>query len=275
MFSVNATFTQTKPSDAVNALAEDFGYRMSNGSYYLLPDHELASQLYNEAIAGKLETLDNAACVQAYSQHYLSNRGNLLLVLNNESYPYTPFMHPVKEVDILQSEQSSCVPESYSWICGISPCSGTCEALLPGILADASHWQPELSLMSLKYPPGVDHCLSQRTDERYKLQFSLHIIIVVICVNIVKVILMIWLAFSMNESPLLTIGDAVASFLTTPDAMTTGRCLLSVTDVEIARNEWSCTGTRSQPVMAKQWKPSTVRWSQAVSWRRWLLSTSL
>jgi hypothetical protein len=272
VFAVNTTFTQAEPSDVANAISKSsrfFGLAAS----YQSTDKELAYQLYKEAVAGKLETLDNAACVQAYSQHYLTKRGNLLFVLTNESYPYTPFMHYVMRVNVLQSEQTSCVPESYKWICGELECSETCEARLPGILACASQWQPQLEL---SYPPHVDHYLSQPTKERCKLQFSLHIIMLVICFNTVKVILMIWLAFGMDESLLLITGDGVASFLIKPDAMTTGRCLLSMTDVQSAAiNAWSSTGTRSSLVVAKQWKPVPVRWSQAVSWARWLLSCSL
>jgi hypothetical protein len=76
----------------------------------------------------------------------------------------------------------------------------------------------------------VHYCLSQPTEESCKLQFSLPIVIVIICFNFFKAVIMLILAFGLREPRVQTIGDAIASFLIQPDHIVNGRCLYSASD---------------------------------------------
>ena len=78
------------------------------------------------------------------------------------------------------------------------------------------------------HPEG---CLSEPVDEHCKLLFNVPIWAVVLICNVAKVICMISTAKQKRSDVLFTMGDAVASFLTTPDPTTANRCLMSKTTV--------------------------------------------
>ena len=49
-------------------------------------------------------------------------------------------------------------------------------------------------------------------------------IVVVVC-NFIKMSCMAWIAWKQDLEPLVTLGDAIASFITTPDKFTAGNCI--------------------------------------------------
>ncbi|KIK55865.1 hypothetical protein GYMLUDRAFT_133530, partial [Collybiopsis luxurians FD-317 M1] len=71
----------------------------------------------------------------------------------------------------------------------------------------------------------VNYCISQPVEPRCQLEFDLPLLAVVIVFNIVKVICMALAAGKINDKPLVTIGDAIASFTDDPDPHTRGMCL--------------------------------------------------
>jgi hypothetical protein len=78
------------------------------------------------------------------------------------------------------------------------------------------------------------------------------------------VILTVW---KLKEPTLVTIGDAVASFLYDPDPTTTGICLSSKSSIQ-ATKKW-----KLQP--AKPWHPKRHFWFRAASIKRWLICNIL
>ncbi|KAJ0269270.1 hypothetical protein COL940_012603 [Colletotrichum noveboracense] len=73
-------------------------------------------------------------------------------------------------------------------------------------------------------------CYNNETDEHSKLFFSRSICWVVTTLNLVKAILMVLVAYDgigNVEQPILTVGDAVASYLQDPDDHTQRMCLKS------------------------------------------------
>lgn len=86
----------------------------------------------------------------------------------------------------------------------------------------------------------VSHCLSKDAKQRCQVLFSLPIALVVLACNSIKVVCMFLAAKSVHRRDvLLTVGDAVASFLTRPDLTTRGRCLLSRSDIEHETEIWT------------------------------------
>ena len=72
----------------------------------------------------------------------------------------------------------------------------------------------------------VDHCLSQPVGEEHcKVQFSVNIMIVVCLCNLGKMLVMGYVAWRRPPEPLVTLGDALQSFLDDPDQTTIGNCL--------------------------------------------------
>lgn len=122
----------------------------------------------------------------------------------------------------------------------------------------------------------IDHCLAERTPPHCKLEFSIHILVAVIACNLIKSAAMFWTLFRQRETTFVTFGDALASWLETPDESTANRCLTSKKDIVYPR-KWR----PSRPP-----KPSTPpppvrfslrdehRWHSAISPTRWILSVA-
>ncbi|KAL1968002.1 hypothetical protein VTN77DRAFT_2419 [Rasamsonia byssochlamydoides] len=71
---------------------------------------------------------------------------------------------------------------------------------------------------------SIDGCLSISVEERCQLLYNPPICLVVIGCAIVKVACMYLTARQDREEILVTVGDAIASFLAQPDPTTAGRC---------------------------------------------------
>jgi hypothetical protein len=78
--------------------------------------------------------------------------------------------------------------------------------------------------------------------------------------------LVILTAWKLNEPTLVTIGDAVASFLKDPDPTTEGICLS--TKMDIQKKKWKLQ-------TAKPWAPKKHFWFRAASVKRWLICNIL
>jgi hypothetical protein len=68
-------------------------------------------------------------------------------------------------------------------------------------------------------------------------------------------------AWMSKDFPLVTLGDAIASFLEDPDLTTKDMCLLSKEEIEKA---WS------KPRTPRKWKPIAEKGYYSVPPRRWL-----
>lgn len=180
------------------------------------------------------------------------------------------------------------------------------EPEMRNFLDDASNWQNTSWAASVTYdveficPDGrvtasadsdgiypVKGCLSERVEENCKLVFSLPISMVVIACNIVKVACMFLAAKENRCEVLVTIGDAVASFLNNPDPTTTGRCLMEKRTLGKGENPWK---PRSKGRSAQRMRPGTQSlapetataflsgkksWFRAAGAGQWTLAISL
>ncbi|KAL2837950.1 hypothetical protein BJY01DRAFT_251181 [Aspergillus pseudoustus] len=115
------------------------------------------------------------------------------------------------------------------------------------------------------------HCLVKKIDEHCELYMSLPICLAVIACNIIKLVCMYLVARMPHKEILLTVGDAVASFLDSPDGTTEGKGLMSTeSDPNAAASETSSPliswlGGAPHSRIGSHRK----RLYHAVSWRRW------
>lgn len=124
----------------------------------------------------------------------------------------------------------------------------------------------------------VDHCLSLPTDERCQLFFSPPICVIIIISTIIKLVCMLLTARDGRDEILLTVGDAIASFITNPDPTTEGMGLLSKTMVRKHGSGWHqnyneryhAVGQLPHIEHAPEVLPEKKRWFHAVSIYRWL-----
>jgi len=100
-----------------------------------------------------------------------------------------------------------------------------------------------------------------------KLVFDAQIIIIVIMCNAIKAFCMFLVVLKAKDYPLVTLGDAIASFLEHPDPTTKDMCLVSKREVLAKAFE--------EPRLPKKWKEGNESMAEkqfyAVSARRWAL----
>ena len=249
--AVNNAFTQPGPANLTSL----------DSTMATMTNQSPITSIRDTALAGSLQYLTKTECINDYAQDYLSARSNLLLVLSTSSNnASTATALGAWEISNLYlSVDDGCPRDAYPWICGNS-CGVPCEFRLQAVLDNVNDWQP--------YGMDVDHCLSQTTEERCKLQFSLYLIIVVIIFNLFKATLMCYLAFGLTESPIMTIGDAISSFLTDADKTTKGCCLYSKHEFETSVDSIDAPTSAWLP-RAKQWTTDRKLWYNASSTGRW------
>ncbi len=117
---------------------------------------------------------------------------------------------------------------------------------------------------------SISYCLSKLVPERCELQFSVSILVIVISCNAVKMISMLLCARFIKDEPLITVGDAVASFLDTPDTATEGLCLYSGKDFARRRKNTSISNRAPRP-----WRYTGRRWYETASKTRWGLTLAM
>ncbi|KAI9040140.1 uncharacterized protein KD926_008584 [Aspergillus affinis] len=148
---------------------------------------------------------------------------------------------------------------------------------------------------------GTTHCLIEKAEQRCLLSFSPPIAIAVIICNATKFVCMLLTARAKRQDLMLTVGDALASFLTRPDLTTRGRCFLSVAEMTRGPQAWSLpavtldrwkgytlqqqtpsptshpldnlsmTSTSAVPELHPSLLPHRKGWYQAASWRLWTM----
>ncbi|KAK1641312.1 hypothetical protein BDP81DRAFT_504648 [Colletotrichum phormii] len=172
--------------------------------------------IYAGFLGDNVERMDATPCMDAYRVAFQSSRGNLLIVSDD------------KKDENRTSEVFDISGYPYIWMCGqssqkmasILAGNSTCEDYLRELRAKSEGWKPLGS--------SVKECYSQKTEEHCKLIFSSTLCWTVTAFNLAKGVLMLFVAFGMGEEdPLMTIGDAVASFLENQDESTADMCLKS------------------------------------------------
>lgn len=122
----------------------------------------------------------------------------------------------------------------------------------------------------------IDHCLAERTPPHCKLEFSIHILVAVIACNLIKSAAMLWTLFRQRETTFVTFGDALASWLETPDGSTANRCLTSKKDIVYPR-KWRPSrppNPSTPPPPVRFPLRDEHRWHSAISPTRWILSVA-
>ncbi|PUU76463.1 hypothetical protein B9Z19DRAFT_990526 [Tuber borchii] len=210
---------------------------------------------------GRYEDLTPSQCAKRYSTDFVSTNRNLFLITSHTS-------NATHNDTLLDRINYSPGEISYTrWICrdnpvGVSQSGDQCNPNeLASRVTKGLPWQMNRTRVGLIEISG---CKSERTAERCKVQFSLGIMISVICCNLVKACAMIMTVVRSREPTLVTLGDAIDSFLRIPDPTTMGICFA---DRRFIDREWR-RGWRTGP---RQWKQKGVqRWWTSVSKTRWI-----
>ena len=233
----------------------DIGYQTNSSKIQLLSN---MLEGLNPSAQG-YEDLTPLECAKVYNTDFVSDHRNLFLIAKYSSNTTHPDTILAMHISNLRRSSPS------NWICSddFDPhSSDCCDPSEPATnLTNGLPWWVKLKTVGEVEIAG---CKSEMTNEKCKVQFSLDIMIVVICCNLVKACGMIIAVFRSREPTLVTLGDAVDSFLRVPDPTTLGVCFA---DRQFIKQEWR-HGWKTGP---RQWKQKGVqRWWTSVSKKRWI-----
>ena len=229
---------------------------------YETDSHDI--QLFGRMLEGhnanttSYEDLTASQCAKVYNTDFMSSHRNLFLITDYTSN--ATYNDTLLYTKTITSDSS---PFGH-WMCSYfsqAPTRCDINKLASGVASGLPWLTPNIR-------PGeaveITGCKSEIAKEKCKVQFSLGIMIVVICCNFVKSCSMILAFIRSREPTLVTIGDAVDSFLRIPDPTTIGICYA---DRRFIDREWR-HGRRIGP---RQWKQKEVqRWWTSVSKTRWI-----
>ncbi|KIK53477.1 hypothetical protein GYMLUDRAFT_178990 [Collybiopsis luxurians FD-317 M1] len=204
------------------------------------------------------EILSQSDCLKAYANDFVTDRSYVVAVVGNSTSNNT-----------FISVGSTPAGLDFKWICSDmnlsynQPCSSFWTHIDPldwkvrGYMNTA-----ELNQISFQ----VDYCINYPVEPKCQLEFNLPLLAVVIAFNAVKVVCMAFAAVKIKDEPLVTIGDAIASFIDDPDPHTRGLCLASRSDFD-DRNGGLCF---CPPAI--EYRPQKIRWLKAATSRHLILT---
>ena len=88
------------------------------------------------------------------------------------------------------------------------------------VICEGGFMQYQTFNQSGSFNTPISHCLAERARQRCRIRFSIGLIGGVIACNILKIICMGYMVWRLDLRPLVTIGDALASFLESPGQST-------------------------------------------------------
>ena len=187
-------------------------------------------------------------CLNKFAVPLQSAHGNVVLI-TNKTLPNlgNPLLNNIlggsedQTADVfdvyhagIPTEDAGSSGEQYMWICDQRKASGndSCLYQVENIKGNMNNWT------LIDGTRTVDHCLVQETPEQCKLQVSLSMSIICIATITFKVIVMFAVAILVNETPIMTTGDAIETFMKDPDPYTQGMCMASKKLIEQNPQHW-------------------------------------
>ena len=198
--------------------------------------------------ASSWQRLSNRECMDAYSNVFLTDRRNLVMVSSAKNATDSLLAYDISVLDKGDMSQNW-------WICSLfrGNDGGNLFCNPEKMLSEADTWTVS------GFP--IEYCLSEQVEGTCEVNFSLTIMAVVIVFNFLKVMAMTWVLWRYDaENILTTVGDAAASFLLREDPTTRGMCLA---DRKNLVRMWKMPGT-GVPYTNRR-----ARWSIAVSKGKW------
>lgn len=214
--------------------------------------------------ASGFERITNEDCIGLYAKDFVEDRRNVLVVVKNP---------PADDGSLLKvalnefPEKITTAYNAFAWICDNPELANQTGACCPNEFGfiPCSKMTSKLADMADQWQTGgfeVDYCLSERVESECHLHFSLILMAIVLGFNILKVIGIAYVAFRLGEAPLVTVGDAVESFIRHPDRTSEGLSLASHESV-IASTKLGYSATAMRYDLVKR------RFYEAATWKQW------
>ncbi|RVX74197.1 hypothetical protein B0A52_02029 [Exophiala mesophila] len=261
----NSVFYSALATNNYNILYASEGF--VNGDAYnkeLFPDDEDRNVTDIQArIAVDFESLTNEQCIARYAKDFVEDRRNVIVIVKDPpANQGSLFKVASQEFPVEFTTEYN----AFAWICDdpnvVNVTKACCEneyGFVP-----CSKITPKLIDIADQWTTGgfeVDHCLSEMVESDCHLHFSWVLMTVVLGFNLLKVLGIAYVAFYLGESPLVTIGDAIQSFIRHPDRTSEGMCLASHSSIT-ASTKLGYTTT------SMRYEPRQQRFFEAATWRQ-------
>lgn len=200
-----------------------------------------------------------------------------------ESHDYQEWKFGYRRHNNISNTSTPAFVDYSVWMCGddyAKPCTEK------AAMNNASDWK------ITPWGVPISGCLSRPTllGEQCQLEYNSFILYAVIVCDVLKIVIVI-LTLRVEGKPLITIGDAIASFLRNPDPCTKDKCLLDheqaslesrfsrrppvgVSSIVSSGTVAEIRPTSSGPYV-KAWSTPHRRWYNAASGARWSFTIAL
>lgn len=230
-----------------------------------------------QALAKNWERLERGECIDAYATQFLTTRRNLVAVVSDDTTATNSSIRGVHLNRFIYNKNVPTAFNPYPWICnapdGLSRYGFTeeerdseyCSNKVSKVKSHATTWNVRGF--------DIEYCLSERVEGQCSLNFNLYIIVVVMICNAAKALTMIFIAFGIKDRPLITIGDAIHSFLNINDPTTKGMCLIDKAGIMAGKSTQDDLGiiaSGNWEAVSIKYKAKLLRWSKGSSQARWL-----
>lgn len=171
-------------------------------------------------------TLANTTLTQFFEQYaepLQSGHGTLACVIADENYTASQFLTDHATFGWPSTIDNTYGVTSTNWIVDRNQekIEGSYDRILKVLRDDPLQWVNPFGVPS----SSIKAIYSQATEEHCKLLFNRTLCWIVTALNLLKGVLMLYVAFGSFDSPILTLGDSVASFLQRQDPYTESMCL--------------------------------------------------
>ncbi|KAK6536919.1 hypothetical protein TWF281_001126 [Arthrobotrys megalospora] len=227
--------------------------------------------------------LEPLECLDAYTEAFLTRYSNLILILDAGPYNHT-HAGGGGGIDIgsLCRTGAPVGAASFAWICdkwtgygGPMIKSMACKG--PELRCsknDIIGQVKENETAAWNYKGGVvEGCLATPTQEHCKIRFQGLLMLVVVVSNLAKLIaILTTISLYGDRQILATVGDACDSFLTRPEPLSKGMCLINRTGVDLMLSGRQYPRWRHfSPGSLQEFRRQPTRWWSLVNLGKWLI----
>lgn len=262
-------------------------------------------QVYHEyhSNPASFQRLSNEDCMNVYNTDFITNRRSVVVL--TEDGMNLPANSEGESIVFLAAASAEFRPAGggqgqNAWTCSTTrvhqESNGTISVdWAANFLPTESQFCPD-TIKTGKYlgdgwRPGnttAEGCLSQQTEEQCGFYGNVAIIFIVVACNLAKVVIMAYMVFGRVIShPLMTLGDAVSSFVADPDTASLNLCPMSIELIKTKKTKKDHYPLVQEAKQVEQrlttplqsvrktneplWKPPSkpIRFRSAASARRW------
>lgn len=239
------------------------------------PDSKALNVSGFQANASTWHRFSNRDCIRTYAFDFITEYKNVIAIVSNTSDADSSSLLDVYINELPSSMDFSPKYDAFSWICNDTIEYPTLLNSSPAVPCRERSREIEQYANTRWNSGGYDvaYCLAQKIkDPDCHLHFAPHLMGPVVLMNIVKCLVTFYVAFRLHDAPLITLGDAIASFIKRPDPATRGMCLATAKEMS---HQFSAATHHTPVLRTKAFDDKRYRWYHVITRGQWIVLISL